>query len=57
MEMLTEVQVGRQGTHIDVTHVDYEAEGKKYTLEYRWQTILCGDAPAVTETGRCSRND
>lgn len=57
VEMLTEVQVGRQGTHVEVTHVDYEAEGKEYTLEYRWETVLCGDAPAVTETGLCTRND
>ncbi|QCX27366.1 hypothetical protein [Nocardioides jishulii] len=44
VEMLTEIKVGRAGTRVEVTHVDYEAGGRKYTLEYRWQTILCGDA-------------
>lgn len=52
--MLTEIQVREQGTDVTVTHVDYEAEGEEYTLEYRWRTVLCGDAPAIIDTGLCS---
>lgn len=57
VEMLTEIKVGRAGTLLDVTHIDYESGGKQYTLEYRWQTVLCGDSHAVIETRSCREED
>lgn len=57
MEMYTEVHVDREGTYIPRTFIDYEVDGKTYTLEHQWAAIMCGTAPEVVETGSCPQED